>query len=151
MEYNEAKSSIDQSDQMASYNSPLRKSLKWYRKLAVEFLLGTSLVNSHIIFNQLADKKMKINEFREHVIKSLLSYEDNIESQNDSEREQQQIRTTRRSMQTHTLVKKEGPYDKMKKYCKGCYKENIRGNITKNQVKKVVTYCDTCEGERHLC
>lgn len=42
MEYNEAKSSIiDLSDQMSSYNSPLRKSLKWYRKLAIEFILGT--------------------------------------------------------------------------------------------------------------
>lgn len=31
LDYNRDKSFIDVSDQMASYGSPLRKSLKWYR------------------------------------------------------------------------------------------------------------------------
>lgn len=61
IEYNEGKSSIDQSDQMSSYQSPLRKSLKWYRNPAIEFILGTSMVNAHIVYNQLADKKFRRN------------------------------------------------------------------------------------------
>ncbi|CAH2006536.1 unnamed protein product [Acanthoscelides obtectus] len=36
IDYNKGKSSIDLSDQMASYNSALRKTIKWYRKLAIE-------------------------------------------------------------------------------------------------------------------
>lgn len=35
--YNEGKSSVDISDQMAAYCSPLRKSLKWYKKLYLNF------------------------------------------------------------------------------------------------------------------
>ncbi|CAG4999425.1 unnamed protein product [Parnassius apollo] len=33
--YNEAKSSVDMSDQMTSYSSPLIKTVKWYKKLAI--------------------------------------------------------------------------------------------------------------------
>lgn len=47
VEYNRAKSSIDLSDQMASYNTALRKTIKWYRKIAIEILFGTSIVNVH--------------------------------------------------------------------------------------------------------
>lgn len=115
IEYNEGKSSIDESDQMTSYNSPLRKSLKWYRKLAIEFILGTALVNSHIIYNQLADKKMKITEFRENLVRSLLTYEEP-----DVENEITQP-PSRKSAEIHKFLKKEGLFDKARKYCKGCY------------------------------
>ncbi|XP_044754995.1 piggyBac transposable element-derived protein 4-like [Coccinella septempunctata] len=125
VEYNGAKSSIDQSDQMASYHSPLRKSLKWYRKLGIEFLLGTALLNSHIVFNQLSDKKMKITEFRENLIRSLLFPEEGDKPDKPA-KDLQKI---------HTLLKKQGPYDKMRKYCKGCYSKKLRGEITKNRVK----------------
>lgn len=37
--YNQAKCGIDLSDQMASYVTSLRKSERWYGKLATEFLL----------------------------------------------------------------------------------------------------------------
>lgn len=40
VDYNAGKSSIDLSDQMSSYSSALRKSIRWYKKLAVEMLLG---------------------------------------------------------------------------------------------------------------
>lgn len=36
--YNEAKSSVDMSDQMTSYSSPLRKTVKWYKKLGIELI-----------------------------------------------------------------------------------------------------------------
>lgn len=140
IDYNEAKSSIDQSDQMASYNSPLRKSLKWYRKLALEFILGTALVNAHIIYNQLAPK-MKITEFREEIIKELIKGEPNNRIN---------VETPRKSL-NHSLLKKDGPFDKVRKYCKGCYGKKMRGEITKNRVKKVVTYCNICETQPHFC
>nr|CAH7716797.1 unnamed protein product [Callosobruchus chinensis] len=65
MEYNEAKSAIDQSDQIASYQSPLRKYLKWYRKLVIEFLLGTALVNAHFIYNHDADDDDEQSRFQD--------------------------------------------------------------------------------------
>ncbi|KAJ8971449.1 hypothetical protein NQ314_000706 [Rhamnusium bicolor] len=44
--YNSAKSFIDVSDQMSSYSSVIRRSIKWNRKVAVEVILGTSVINS---------------------------------------------------------------------------------------------------------
>ena len=148
MEYNEAKSSIDQSDQMSSYNSPLRKSLKWYRKLAVEFILGTTVVNSHIVYNQLANKRISITELREQLVRSLLTYEEKTNNENEPPQTQT---PTRKSTQLHTFLRKEGNFDKIRKYCKGCYAKKIRGEIIKNRVKKVVTYCGTCDGQPHFC
>ncbi|XP_050507475.1 piggyBac transposable element-derived protein 4-like [Diabrotica virgifera virgifera] len=128
IEYNKGKSSIDQSDQMTSYNSSLRKSLKWYRKLAIEFILGTAVVNSHIIYNQLANKKVKITEFREELVRSLLTY-DEI---NDDESETTQSTSTK-SAQIHKLLKKEGPFNKARRYCRGCYaKKTSWRNIQKS-------------------
>ena len=44
--YNRGKGSIDLSDQMTSYITTLRKGVKWYRKLAIELLLGMAVVNA---------------------------------------------------------------------------------------------------------
>lgn len=46
VDYNGGKSSIDISDQMASYGSALRRCTKWYRKLMIELVWGTTLVNA---------------------------------------------------------------------------------------------------------
>ena len=126
--------SIDQSYQMSSYNSPLRKSLEWYRELAVQFILGTTLVNSHIVYNQLANHR--------------ITYEEKTNNGNEPPRTQA---PTRKSIQLHIFLKKEGNFDKVRKYCKGCYAKKIRGEIIKNRVKKVVTYCGTCDGQPHFC
>ncbi|XP_015189681.1 PREDICTED: piggyBac transposable element-derived protein 4-like [Polistes dominula] len=45
-EYNIGKSGIDRSDQMVSYATNIRKTIKWYRKLAIYLLLGTTIVNA---------------------------------------------------------------------------------------------------------
>lgn len=45
MFYNQGKKSVDVSDQMITYSCPLRKSMKWYRKLVIKFFLNTALVN----------------------------------------------------------------------------------------------------------
>lgn len=72
VEYNKYKSYIDMSDQMKSYNSCLRKSLKWYRKLALEILTGTALVNAFVAYQEVSKNKMSITAFREEVVEGLL-------------------------------------------------------------------------------
>ncbi|CAH1991606.1 unnamed protein product [Acanthoscelides obtectus] len=49
VDYNRGKSSVDLSDQMGSYSNPLRRSVKWCRKIAFELLLTTSMVNAFIL------------------------------------------------------------------------------------------------------
>ncbi|CAK1592152.1 unnamed protein product [Parnassius mnemosyne] len=73
VDYNTGKSSIDVSDQMASYASALRRCTKWYRKLAIEFIWGTSLVNAYFLYNECSrNKKITITEFREKVIEGMI-------------------------------------------------------------------------------
>ncbi|XP_017757975.1 PREDICTED: piggyBac transposable element-derived protein 4-like [Eufriesea mexicana] len=49
--YNSAKKGVDLSDQMCSYYKCLRKTVKWYRKVVMELICGTSLVNAWYIHN----------------------------------------------------------------------------------------------------
>ena len=46
--YKAAKLGVDKLDQMICYHSILRKSIKWYRKLAFELILRTSIVNAWV-------------------------------------------------------------------------------------------------------
>jgi len=68
LDYNRGKSFIDLSDQMASYGSPLRKSLKWYRKVVFELLLNTSVVNALCLFQKTTATRIKITDFRSNLI-----------------------------------------------------------------------------------
>ncbi|XP_039278646.1 piggyBac transposable element-derived protein 4-like [Nilaparvata lugens] len=56
--YNAAKSAIDLADQLGSYNSPLRRSLKWYQKIAFNMILNISVVNALTLFNSVTNKKI---------------------------------------------------------------------------------------------
>lgn len=58
---------------MGSYQSPLRKGIKWYRKVATELLFGTSVVNSWLLYNQFTDQRISILDFRDKPVKSLCS------------------------------------------------------------------------------
>ncbi|KAJ8895003.1 hypothetical protein PR048_000312 [Dryococelus australis] len=70
--YNEGKSHIDISDQISNYNSSLRTCLFWYKKIALELIFGTSLVNSHIVYKLTKNNNMNITTFKEQIVKYLL-------------------------------------------------------------------------------
>lgn len=72
IDYNKSKSFIDLSDQIKAYSSCLRKSIKWYRKMAIEILLGSAMVNAFIIYKKVTGKIIQITKFREEVAKDLL-------------------------------------------------------------------------------
>lgn len=56
--YNKAKSFIDRADQMAAYSSSLRRSLKWYKKIAFDLILGTEVVNAFSLFKSVTKKPL---------------------------------------------------------------------------------------------
>nr|XP_022912443.1 piggyBac transposable element-derived protein 4-like [Onthophagus taurus] len=72
VEYNKYKSNIDISDQLKSYNTCLRRSMKWYRKLAFELLTGSAIVNAYIAYKEITNNKISITAFKEEVINGLL-------------------------------------------------------------------------------
>ncbi|CAG4960467.1 unnamed protein product [Parnassius apollo] len=63
VDYNKAKSAVDLSDQMTAYSSPLRKTVKWYRKLACELLLNTAMVNAMVLYKQTTKKNISVVQF----------------------------------------------------------------------------------------
>lgn len=69
--YNKNKKGVDYSDQMSSYYSPLKRGLKWFRKVGMEYLFGMALVNAWIIYNMKHDQKISKKVFTEALIESL--------------------------------------------------------------------------------
>ncbi|KAJ8953498.1 hypothetical protein NQ318_023619 [Aromia moschata] len=69
--YNNIKSFIDVSDQKASYSSAVRRGIKWYRKVAIELLLNTAVVNAHIAYQSITTKTLPITNFREIIVNQI--------------------------------------------------------------------------------
>lgn len=138
-DYNIAKKGVDLSDQLSAYYSCLRKTIKWYRKIIIQLICGTSLVNAWYIHKRWGTKNMTMLRFREIIIDNLLSNEQicrHIPSHK------------------HVLQSYEGSTRDTRKRCKECYKnmsnKKSRAYAT-NNTKRVKTYCGLCEGQPALC
>uniref|UniRef100_A0A182YSN7 DDE_Tnp_1_7 domain-containing protein n=1 Tax=Anopheles stephensi TaxID=30069 RepID=A0A182YSN7_ANOST len=86
LEYNIGKSGIDKSDQMTSYATNIRKSIKWYRKLAMYLLLGTTIVNAHIVYQEATKTKVDIRSFREMLVEEWLETQKSAKDANNSKK-----------------------------------------------------------------
>lgn len=75
IDFIKGKLGIELSDQLASYNSPVRKSSIWYKKIAID-LLSIAVVNSIIIFNEINTAKMTILKSQEMIVEKLLNIRD---------------------------------------------------------------------------
>jgi len=129
IEYNQGKSFIDRSDQMTSYSTPLRRSLKWYRKVAFDILLGTCLTNALSLYCTVNNKKIKITEFKEQIIFNLIKKPESPELQISNNHILEKINTTR-------------------KKCVSCYKklESEYGRKkAQNKCVKVTLMCTICK------
>ncbi|CAH1968772.1 unnamed protein product [Acanthoscelides obtectus] len=115
IDYNSGKSSVDLSDQMGSYSNPLRRSVKWYRKIAFELLLTTSMVNAFILYKNVTGCNIKITQFKKEVIRYLINTANN-------ENIDHELPAKRR--RHHSLKQKDGANKhKTRRCCKHCYKK----------------------------
>ena len=73
LKYNLCKQGIDLSDHLCSYFSPLRKTVRWYHKVAFQLLLNTAVVNAYLLHNKTEDK-LQIASFRKDIIMGLTNY-----------------------------------------------------------------------------
>ncbi|XP_039275048.1 piggyBac transposable element-derived protein 4-like [Nilaparvata lugens] len=127
VDYNKAKGFIDISDQKASYSSPVRRSIKWYRKIAMELLTSTTMVNALVVFQSVTGKNMSITEFRESVVCALLNT-DARQAQNPNNE--------------HFLEEKE-----KRGRCSTCYKKYKEEEGRAAAMKKALrvhTFCPNC-------
>lgn len=67
-DYNKGKGFIDLTDQMGSYHTCLRKSIKWYRKLIFDIICNTTMVNALSIYTSAIGRKLSLVDFREAVL-----------------------------------------------------------------------------------
>lgn len=134
--YNKAKCGIDLSDQMASYATSLRKGIKWYRKLATELLLGTSLVNSWIVYKAATGRNIQIRKFRFEIASVLTGIPISDPSIIVSKKQ-------------HFLGEQT-----TRKNCRNCYSrivDTVGRENARNRVKKTYFYCKECPDRPFLC
>jgi hypothetical protein len=71
-DYNKAKKGVDLSDQLASYYNSLRRTIKWYKKLIIELICSSSIVNAFYIHRRYGHKNFDFLKFRELIIESII-------------------------------------------------------------------------------
>lgn len=148
--YNDAKKGVDVSDQLSSYYTPLRKSIRWYMKVAIELLLGTCVVNSLVVYNHGKNKKDKMDmlQFRLALIQKMIASPDNIPPTPPVSE------ARRRPILTHSLTQRDGPARNSRKRCLPCYKElsdSVGAKEARKRARKVTTYCKDCPDSPSMC
>ena len=68
--YNKSMNGVDRADQYTAYNSFVRRSLKWWRKVFF-WLMEVAAVNSYLLYKCTVPKPMTHREFHQSVICSL--------------------------------------------------------------------------------
>lgn len=142
IDYNKGKAGIDLSDQMSSYATTLRKGVKWYRKLAMEYLLGISLVNALVVYKAATNKNIQIRCFREQVVEAMLDLPKTAEH-------------PKKNYNVHTLATKMDENNKkIRRTCHVCYgklKESEGRLTARNKSKRVFTVCVDCPNQPFMC
>lgn len=134
--YNKCKAFIDLSDQMKSYGTSLRRGVKWYRKLAIELLAGTAVVNAYILYQEVANEKISITNFKEMLIEEMLRIPP--------------VDANARAADNHVkhhLVESQGAGRKRGR-CVHCYKkksEEVGSKLAAKQATQSKFRCELCE------
>lgn len=135
LDYDKAKGAVDLSDQMTAYQTPLRKTIKWYKKVAIDLILNTAMVNALILYQSVTGKKISVLEFRKAIMKSFVVL-DNVDASSN-----QRSRRVK-----HELKKKEGPSSKTRRAFQHCYKNMVTTQgrlVAKNKTKKSTPFVIT--------
>ena len=74
IDYNQHMCGVDHMDQLMAYYTPLRKTLKWYRKVVLQFL-DMAVVNAYLLYTKLGGTKRQI-WFCKQLIRSLVAADD---------------------------------------------------------------------------
>ena len=134
IDYNNGMSGVDRSDQMLSYYSALRKTIRWPKKVALHLFEGM-IHNAHIFYCHATSTKVKSLPFREKFVKCFLREK----LPNSAERPRDTGPTQHYLETLPPTEKKERPT----KACRIC---------TKNKLRRETRYfCTVCEDQPPLC
>ncbi|KAI6647743.1 hypothetical protein LOD99_8584 [Oopsacas minuta] len=134
--YNKGMSGIDRSDQMLSYHSSLRKTIRWYKKIALN-MIEMFIFNAHYMFSmpeRRQSNKMRLLDFRECIVRHLVG-----EVASNSRTKILSSKESHFPRSISPRVKKKFPT----KPCRVC---------KQNRIKRESRYCcDSCEEQPALC
>lgn len=128
-DYNAGKSFIDRSDQMASYSNSLKRSIKWYRKVAFDILLLT-VVNALPLYKSVTMNNITITRFKQEIIKPLL-FKPTVSAL-------PVIPTSHKLISCGNLKKR---------MCQKCYSRlssEFGRKVAQNKTRKILTRCEGC-------
>ncbi|XP_062524652.1 piggyBac transposable element-derived protein 4-like isoform X1 [Bombyx mori] len=158
--YNKYMSGVDRSDQMISYYSSPRKTIRWYKKVLFH-LLDTAVWNSYYLYKKfvLKNPKYELSSYREELIKKLIDLKENCKgkdlvldlkkhnSRKHNNPQKNIFADQERKFWGHWPKRQPAPENSKKKYsflmCKMC---------SKNKKRVETSYrCIGCPGLPPLC
>lgn len=153
IDYNDAKKGIDISDQLASFHSPLRKSLTWYKKIAVDLLFQVAIINARCIYNELTDgPKLTVLQVQEHLVRHFLgpaasTTETNLPQRSSISSSSSGTSIASSSNSGHSLQEiPRNAFGKLvRKRCNGCYIKLKNEGLVARKAKQVHTECKKCK------
>jgi hypothetical protein len=147
LDYNTGRQGIDLSDQLSAYYTCLRRSIKWYRKVAFELIFGTAIVNSYLIYKEnYATSDVTILRFRESLVQSLLL---GIPAERlKPGPRKKSTGQTKRKLADHKLEELERSTRDGRRRCAGCYEKTRQEQsreASNATAKKIKTFCSDCD------
>lgn len=146
LDCNKRRQVTDLSDQLSAYYTCLRRSVKWYQKVAFELIFGTSIVNGYLIYQEnYTTSNITILQFHESRVRSLLL---GIPSENlKCGLGQQPTSQTKRKLADYKLEEIERSARNVRRRCTSCYEEGRKQQSREANyaaAKKVKTFCSEC-------
>ncbi|CAK1591721.1 unnamed protein product [Parnassius mnemosyne] len=159
--YNERKKGIDVCDQLSSYYDLKRKSLAWYKKIALDILICASITNATLMYRKLhstTNRKLRktVLQMQQEIIREFLQLNNASDASAISLTNSPRPSTSLITIQ-HFLYKIPWKEDNtiIRKRCHGCYedlrKEGTNWEIAAKRVKRVDTECLQCKKSFCLC
>lgn len=155
-DYNKAKVGIDLSDQMSSYCTAVRKTMRWFHKVGEELILGTSVVNSWLAYCSFLKSKMPANEKKKHLI-SITKYKELLATSLMGLQEEPRVPpvsvTGHHYLTSSPFVGEGAKKRRSRKVCKSCYQKlsTEKGRSFARNMTKVTTFCSECPDRPFLC
>lgn len=146
LDYNKGRQDINLSDQLSAYHTCLRRSPKWYRKVAFKLIFETVIVNSYFIYKEnYAASDVISPKFRESLVRSLLL---GVPSEKvEPSLRQKSTGQTKRKLADHTVEELERSTRDHRRRCARCYEKNRQEQskeASNPTTKKIKTLCSDC-------
>lgn len=146
IEYNNLKMGIDLSDQLSSYYTTLSKTIRWYHKDAFELLLGTSVINSYVLYKSVTKKNERsLLIFVESLVHALTGLSPDTISRKVSLKQHYLEETTEVCGKNRR---------KKRNRCKYCYRSLVISHdrkFARQHALQVSTFCKSCPDRPWLC